>query len=156
VALLLAWPGTAAATEPFYLGRWTIASVERGPWTCCHNEESLAALQRLVGSPVLIGPRAIEGPEGVGCRAGYQQGGATAYTMFEGGLHNVTLPPEAPAAMANASGDYYDPQKLAERFGFRGFSWKALRCDKDWYLFFADPKNAAARVDQFIVMLKRE
>jgi hypothetical protein len=28
--------------------------------------------------------------------------------------------------------------------------------DKDWYLFFADPKNAAARVGQFIVMLKRE
>jgi len=28
--------------------------------------------------------------------------------------------------------------------------------DKDWYLFFADPKNAAAWVDRFIVILKRE
>jgi len=31
--------------------------------------------------------------------------------------------------LGDPSNQYYDPQKLAKRLGFKGFSWKAIHCD---------------------------
>jgi hypothetical protein len=62
----------------------------------------------------------------------------------------VALPPDAPVELGDPSNQYYDPQKLAKRLGFKGFSWKAIHCDGR-YNYFADAKHAAMSVDRIVL-----
>ena len=152
-ALLLAWPAPGRCAEPFYLGQWTIAAVECNPKTGC-SDLDLAPMRTLIGATIAIGPHALTGPPEIACPGGYNVGGATAYSLFIDGLENVALPSDASDGMADASGDYYDPQKLAEQMGFRGFSWKAIDC-AGRYTYFADAKHAAMAVEHTVLRLQR-
>jgi hypothetical protein len=112
-------------------------------------------MRKLVESRVAIGLRSIDGPKEIVCPQGYESVGATAYTLFIFGLKNIQLPPDADIELADPSGQYYDPQKLAERLGLKGFSWKAIRCDGR-YTYFADAKHAAMSVNRIVLRLDRE
>jgi hypothetical protein len=105
LALLLVWPATGQAAEPFYFGRWTIVSVECNPQTGCNDLET-EPTRKLVGSIVAIRPRSIEGPKEIACPQGYESVGATAYTLFIFGLQNIPLPPGASVEVADPSGQY--------------------------------------------------
>lgn len=153
LGLLLAWPAIGHTAEPFYLGRWTIISVECNPSTGCNDLET-EPMRKLVGSMISIASRSIEGPSEVACPDRYESEGATAYSLFIFGLQNIALPPGGDLDAADPSGRYYDPQKLAERLGFRGFSWKALRCDGR-YVYFADERHAAMAIDRTVLRLER-
>ena len=109
-------------------------------------------MRKIVGSIVAIRPRSIEGPTEIARPHGYESVGVTAYTLFMFGLQNIPLPPDAPVEVADPSGQYYDPQKLAERLRFKGFSWKAIHCDGR-YTHFADAKHAAMSVDRIVLRL---
>ena len=109
-------------------------------------------MRKIVGSIVAIRPRSIEGPTEIALCAGIRSVGETAHTLFIFGVQNIPLPPDAPIEVADPSGQYYDPQKLAERLGFKGFSWKAIHCDGR-YTYFADAKHAAMSVDRIVLRL---
>ena len=61
----------------------------------------------------------------------------------------VALPPDAPVELGDPSNQYYDPQKLAKRLGFKGFSWKAIHCDggglTGWLWITASPRRCGPR-----------
>ncbi len=151
--LLLAWPAPGWSAGAFYVGQWTIVSVQCNPKTGC-TDLDLEPMRKLIGASVSIGPASLTGPPEIACPHGYNSGGATAYDLFIYGLENIALPSDAPGEMANASGDYYDPQKLAEQFGFRGFSWKAIDCSGR-YTYFAGASHAAMAVEHTVLRLER-
>jgi len=70
--------------------------------------------------------------------------GSTAPQLFQGKFAQIPMPDGAPADEAGPDGYYYSPQKLAERYGFKGFSWKALAvgCKADTYFYFPDRNTA--------------
>jgi hypothetical protein len=59
---------------------------------------------------------------------------------------------------ASPDGYDYSPQKLAERYGFKGFSWKALAvgCKADSYFYFPDRKTALFQIEDILMVLKRD
>jgi hypothetical protein len=152
-ALLAAWPASVRGAGATYLGQWTIVSVECNPKTGC-SDLDLEPMRRLIGASVSIGPALLTGPTELACPQGYNVGGATAYSLFIFGLENIDLPSNEPDEMADSSGEYYDPQKLAERMGFRGFSWKTIDCGGR-YTYFADVKHAAMAVEHTVLRLER-
>jgi hypothetical protein len=158
-----AWPAIAAAgssAPPFYLGNWTIVSAEPAPWAANWLDQARAQpAAGLAGSHVVFGPRSVEGPEGIACRrAQYRMEGFTAPQLFQGKFASVVLPAGASPDEASPDGDYYDPVKLAERYGFKGFSWKALAtgCKADTYFYFPDRKTAVFRIEDILLVLKHD
>jgi hypothetical protein len=161
--LLLVFAAPAKASAPFYLGTWMIASVEPGMWTNGYYEaDKLAELRKLVDAAIVFGPRSIEGPPQIACpKAQYGLTGATARDLFDGRLVHAWSGMTPEPDEADPSGQYYAPENLAERLGFRGFSWKALttgyRADgSDMQIYFSTPNTAAFRFDDFVVMIKRQ
>jgi len=113
----------------------------------------------LAGSHVVFGPRSVDGPEGIACRrAQYRMDGFTAPQLFQGKFASVVVPAGASPDEASPDGDYYDPVKLAERYGFKGFSWKALAtgCKADTYFYFPDRKTAVFRIEDILLALKHD
>ncbi len=149
-----------AAAEPFYIGSWTIVSVEPAPWAANYQELARAEpAAKLAGSRVVFGPHSVEGPEGIHCiRATYAIDGATAPQLFQCKFAQIAMPDGAPADEAGPDGDYYSPQKLAERYGFKGFSWKALAVGgkSDTYFFFPDRDTAVFQIEDILLVLKRD
>jgi len=78
----------------------------------------------------------------------------------------ATLPPDLERAIrftdeADPGGEYFAPEVLAERLGFRGFSWKALTTGcrangGDTQIYFSGPNVAAFRLEDFDVTMKRK
>jgi hypothetical protein len=161
--LLLFFAGvTARAETPFYLGAWTIASVEPGMWANYVEPDRLTELRKLVDASIVFGPRSVEGPPQIACpKAHYGLDGATAHDLFDGRLVHAWWWKTPASDEADPSGEYYAPEKLAERLGFRGFSWKVLttgcRADEsDMRIYFSSVNTAAFRVKDFVVMIKRK
>jgi hypothetical protein len=104
----------------------------------------------------------VEGPPQIaGPRARYGLDGATAHDLFDGKLVQVWSSQTPTPDEADPSGQYYAPENLAERLGFRGFSWKVLttgcRTDgADTHIYFSGANTAAFRSDDFVVMIKRK
>jgi len=159
--LLLA-AATSRAETPFYLGEWTVASVEPGVWTNGYYEaDKLAEARKLVDAPIAFGPRSVEGPPPIACpRAKYGLDGATAHDLFDGKLEQVWSSQTPSPDEADPSGEYFAPEVLAARLGFRGFSWKALTTgcamDGTGQIYFSGPNNAAFRIGDFVVTIKRK
>lgn len=149
-----------SAAQPFYIGSWTIVSAEPAPWAATYQEEARAEpAAKLAGSHVVFGPRSVEGPEAIACiRATYAMDGSTAPQLFQGKFAQIPMPDGAPADEAGPDGYYYSPQKLAERYGFKGFSWKALAvgCKADTYFYFPDRNTALFRIEDILLVLKRD
>ncbi len=63
-------------------------------------------------------------------------------------------PPNRPSP----DGDYYSPQKLAERYGFKGFSWKTLAVGgkSDTYFYFPDRATAVFQIEDILLVMKRD
>lgn len=163
ILLLVFTSVTARAETPFYLGTWTITSVEPGVWTNGYYEaDKLAELRKLVGAPITLGPRSVEGPPQTACpRARYGLDGATAQGLFDGKLEQVWSSQTPMPDEADPSGEYFAPEKLAERLGFRGFSWKVLTTGcrangSDAEIYFSSPNTAAFRIEDFVVMITRK
>ncbi|MGA8400975.1 MAG: hypothetical protein WB697_13875 [Stellaceae bacterium] len=162
VFVLLLAGMTSRAETPFYLGDWTIASVEPGVWTTGYYEaDKLTELRKLVGAPIIFGPRSVEGPPPIACpRAQYGLDGATAHDLFDGRLEKVWSSPTPSPDESDPSGEYFAPEVLAARLGFRGFSWKALTTgcamDGTGQIHFSSPNNAAFRIGDFVVTIKRK
>lgn len=156
----LALPTAVSAAEPFYLGSWTIVSAEPAPWAANYQEQAKAQpAAKLAGSRVVFGSRSVQGPEGIACaRAAYAMDGSTAPQLFQGRFGHVPLPDGAPLEQASPDGYNYSPQKLAERYGFKGFSWKALAvgCNADTYFYFPDRKTALFQIEDILLVLKRD
>jgi hypothetical protein len=159
----LAWPAVAAAAsaaEQFYLGSWTIVSADPAPWAATYQEDARAEpAAKLAGSHVVFGPHSVEGPAGIACiRATYAMDGFTAPQLFQGRLAHIPLPDGTPAEEAGPDGHDYSPQKLAERYGFKGYSWKALAvgCRTDTYFYFPDRKTAVFQIEDLLLVLKRD
>jgi len=153
---------TARAETPFYLGAWTIVSVEPGVWTNGYYEtDKLTEARKLVDAPVVFGPNSVEGPLPLGCpRAHYGLDGATAHDLFDGKLEQIYSSQTPSPDESDPSGEYFAPEVLAERLGFRGFSWKALTTgcamDGTGQIYFSSPNSAAFRIGDFVVTLKRQ
>jgi hypothetical protein len=159
-ALLLA-STAAAAKAAFYLGTWTIVSAEPGPWVSTYyDQDKLNAARRLIGTHVKFGNQSVEGPDIIACaHARYYNGGATAGTMLEGRLVNIPLTEGSPADVANASGDYFRPEKLAERLGFTGFSWKTLSTGctaTDRPIYFGNASTAIFQLGDIVLTMKHD
>lgn len=159
-ALLL----VAAKPAPFYLGNWQIAAVEPAAWTHGYYEEDkFAALKKLVGEAVAFKPGAVEGPPPIACpEARYTMSGVTARTMFDGDFIDRILAENTPADDTDPTGNYISAQRLVERLGFRGFSWKSLGtgCSgaggRAIEVDFATPDAAIVRIEDFIVSIRRK
>ena len=159
--LLLAG-ATARAETPFYLGAWTIVSVEPGVWTNGYYEaDKLAEARKLVDATITFGPRSVEGPPPLACpRAHYGLDGATAHDLFDGKLVQVWSSKTPTPEEADPSGQYFAPDVLAARLGFHGFSWKTLTTgcplDGTGQIYFSSQNSAAFRIGDFVVMMKRK
>lgn len=165
LAAILLWFAsvTASAEKPFYLGAWTIVSVEPGVWTNGYYEASkLAELRELVGASITLAPRSVEGPPQIACpKARYGLDGATAHDLFDGKLVQVYSSKTPTPDEADPSGEYFAPEKLAERLGFHGFSWKVLTTGcrangNDAKIYFAGRNTAALRIEDFVVLIARK
>jgi len=162
--LLLFGSAATRAETPFYLGAWTIASVEPGVWTNGYFEAGkLAELRKLVDASMSLGPHSVEGPPQIACpRAHYGLDGATAHDLFDGRLVHVWSSDTPTPDESDPSGEYYASEKLAERLGFHGFSWKALttgcRADgnNNLTIYFSGANAAAFRISDFVVAIKRQ
>ncbi|HEY1798758.1 MAG TPA: hypothetical protein VGG57_21785 [Stellaceae bacterium] len=155
----------AAQPPPFYLGTWQIIAVEPAAWTHGYYEEDkLDALKKFVGEAVVFKPGSVEGPPPIACpEAQYTMSGVTASTMFDGGLVNRILTDDKTAADdTDPSGGYISAQRLAEKLGFRGFSWKSLGTgcatpeNHAIEVDFATPDRAVFAVEDFIVSIRRK
>lgn len=149
----------AEAAEPFYLGRWRIVSAVAAPWAGTVDPAALAQARSRVGEVLTFRPDAVDGLAPLACaHPHYLVTGATARTLFDEKLDHVTLPADARVEDRDASGDYYSSTVLAERLGFRGFSWKALatRCQPDFHVFFPTPAEAMFAVDDIVVTMARQ
>jgi hypothetical protein len=160
--LLIFGSVTARAETPFYLGAWTIASVEPGMWANYGEPDKLGELRKLVDAPVVFGPRSVDGPPQIACpQAEYGLSGATAHELFDGRLVHAWWWKTPAPDETDPSGQYYAPENLVERLGFRGFSWKVLttgcRADGgDMHIYFSSPNNAAFRIEDFVVTINRK
>jgi hypothetical protein len=161
--LLLLFAGvTARAATPLYLGAWTIASVEPGMWANYVEPDKLTELRKLVDAPIVFGLRSIDGPPQIACpQAANVLGGATANELFDGRLVHAWWWKTPAPDEADPTGQYYAPENLAERLGFRGFSWKVLitgcRADSsDMRIYFSSANTAAFRFEDFVVTIKRK
>lgn len=159
----IAWSVLAVAAptdKQFYLGSWTIVSAEPAPWAANYLEQARAEpAAKLAGSHVVFDARSVQGPEGIACaRATYKMDGFTAPQLFQGRFGHIPLPEGAQADEASPDGHDYSPQKLAERYGFKGFSWKALvvGCKADTYFYFPNRKTAVVAIEDIFLVLKRD
>ena len=162
-ALLLLLAGaTARAEAPFYLGTWTVVSVEPGAWTNGYYEaDKLTELRKLVDATIVFDPRSVEGPPAIACpRARYTLDGATAHDLFDEKLVQVYSSQTPSPDESDPSGEYFAPEVLAARLGFHGFSWKALStgcaANETSQIYFSSPNSAAFRVGDFVVTIKRK
>jgi hypothetical protein len=163
ITFLLIFASVAVrAATPFYLGAWTIASVEPGTWANYVEPDKLAELRKLVDAPIVFGPHSVDGPPQIACpQAEYGLSGATAHDLFDGRLVHAWWWKTPAPDEADPSGEYYAPENLAERLGFRGFSWKVLttgcRADSsDMHIYFSGTNTAAFRFEDFVVTIKRK
>lgn len=162
-ALFLLLVDTMARAEtPFYLGAWTIVSVEPGVWTNGYYEaDKLAEARKLVDASIKFGPRSVDGPPPIACpRAHYGLDGATAHDLFDGKLVQVYSSQTPSPDESDPSGEYFAPEVLAGRLGFRGFSWKVLTtgcpANGTGQIYFSSPNSAAFRIGDFVVSIKRK
>ena len=152
---------TSRAEAPFYLGAWTIVSVEPGVWTNGYYEaDKLAELRQLVDASITLGPHSVEGPPPIACpRAQYTLDGATAHDLFDERLVKVYSSQTPSPDESDPSGEYFAPEVLAARLGFRGFSWKALTtgcpANEAATIYFSGQNSAAFRIGDFVVAIKR-
>lgn len=161
-ALFLLLAGAAAAEAPFYLGTWTIVSVEPGVWTNGYYEaDKLAETRKLVDATITFGPHSVAGPPAIACpRAQYTLDGATAHDLFDEKLVQVYSSQTPSPDEADPSGEYFAPEVLAARLGFHGFSWKSLTtgCPTNGagQIYFSSLNSAAFRIGDFVVTIKRK
>ena len=159
---LLAAGATARAETPLYLGTWTVVSVEPGVWTNGYYEaDKLAETRKLVDAPVTFGPHSVDGPPPLACpRAQYHLDGATAHDLFDEKLVQVYSSQTPSPEESDPSGEYFAPEVLAARMGFRGFSWKSLTTgcamDGTGQIYFSSADSAAFRIGDFVVTMKRK
>jgi hypothetical protein len=162
-ALFLLLAGASARAEtPFYLGTWTIVSVEPGVWTNGYYEaDKLAETRELVGASITFGPHSVDGPPPLACpRARYFLDGATAHDLFDEKLVQVYSSQTPSPDESDPSGEYFAPEVLAARLGFHGFSWKALTTGCAMApagpIYFSSANGAAFRIGDFLVTIKRK
>jgi hypothetical protein len=153
---------TARAATAFYLGAWVVASVEPGMWANYYEADKLAELRKLVDAPIVLSPRSVDGPPQIACpQAENGLSGETAHDLFDGKLEHAWWWQTPTPDEADPSGQYFAPEVLAERLGFRGFSWKALTTGcrangSDMQIYFSSANTAAFRFEDFVVMIKRK
>jgi hypothetical protein len=152
----------ARAETPFYLGAWTITSVEPGMWANYVEPDKLAELRKLVDAPIVFGPRSVDGPPQIACpKAIYALDGATAHDLFDGRLVHAWWWKTPAPDETDPSGEYYAPENLAERLGFRGFSWKVLTTGcrangSDAKIYFSSLNTAVFRIEDFVAIITRK
>jgi len=160
LVLLPTLSAAAAQPPPFYLGAWTIVSAEPGPWNqgILYEDAKLEPASKLAGARIMFRPASVEGPAEFACKhAHYLLTGQTARDLFDERLNNIAMPEGAPKDEADPTGERYSRVKLAERYGLKGFSWKALTiCKSDLHFVFANPTTAMFNIGNIVLTMHRE
>lgn len=106
-ALGLAAAAPALAQDAAFAGRWVIERAEVAPWADTLHPFGPEEEQRLLGRTVAFGPRAVSGPQPLGCSpAVYSVHDDTPDLLFEGGLagEGADGKPRDAAALARGLG----------------------------------------------------
>jgi len=148
VVVMVGLAAAIPAADPFYLGRWNIASAAVAPWWREREKPDASETKELVGKSIVIGAKGIEGPRQAACaRPKYKVVDSPAEGLFQGMFDEMHRRDRS-----------VDARKVAESVGFRGSHWKSLEtgCPNELDYHFLDEHTAAFGLNNYIYLLRRQ
>jgi len=145
MAVSLGLIGPTAASDPFYLGSWTLTSAVVAPWADPHRKPDDAERMRLMGKTVVLKPREISGPRPLACAK--PQHKVTDYgpdMLFQGAFDEM-----------RRADKKVDPKALAASLGFSGSSIRTLETGCEIDLHFVDDTTAEIGLNEHVYTLKK-
>jgi hypothetical protein len=136
------------AADPFYLGTWKITGAVEAPWADAAHKNDAAEMKSLVGKTVIFKAAEIVGPRQLACKAPhYAVKDYPADMLFQGAFGEMHTKDKSA-----------DPQKLAEKVGFKGKSWKTVEtgCATELDFHFIDPSTTTFGLNNYVYTLKKQ
>jgi hypothetical protein len=148
VVCLLASVGTAgpaAAADPFYIGRWTVAAAVVAPWADPQRKPDSTERARLIGKAVVLKAREISGPRPLACaRPQYKVTDYGPDMIFQGAFDEM-----------QHADKKADPKALAISLGFAGGPIKTLETGCEIDIHFIDDTTAQIGLNNYVYALKK-
>ncbi len=138
--------GAAHATDPFYLGNWTLTAAVVAPWADARQKPDGAEQARLMGKMVAFKAKEIAGPRPFACaKPQYKVTDYGADMIFQGAFDEM-----------QRSNKKADPKALAASLGFADPKVKTLEtgCEIDFH--FVDERTAKAGLNDYVYTLKKQ
>jgi hypothetical protein len=138
----------AFAADPFYLGTWKIDSAVVAPWADPAHMSDATEMKSLVGKTVVFKPSEIVGPRQVACKGPkYKVKDYPADMLYQGAFGEM-----------HSRDKSVDPQKVAEKLGFKGKSWKTVEtgCATELDFHYIDPATTTFGLNNYVYILKKQ
>ena len=138
----------AFGADPFYLGSWKIDSAVVAPWADAQHKDDATEMKTLVGKTVVFKPAEIVGPRQVACKGPkYKVKDYPADMLFQGAFGEM-----------QGRDKSVDPQKVAEKVGFKGKSWKTVEtgCATELDFHYIDMTTTTFGLNNYIYILKKQ
>ncbi|QAU42650.1 hypothetical protein XH86_11810 [Bradyrhizobium guangdongense] len=133
------------ATDPFYVGSWTLTTAVVAPWADPHRKPDDAERARLIGKTVVLKAREISGPRPFACvKPQYKVTDYGPEMIFQGAFD------EMQHADAKA-----DPKALAVSLGFTAARIRTLETGCEIDIHFVDDTTAEIGLNNYVYTLRK-
>ncbi|MGX4770298.1 hypothetical protein ACWAUC_10905 [Bradyrhizobium guangdongense] len=137
--------GPAMATDPFYVGSWTLTTAVAAPWADPHRKSDDTERARLIGKTVVLKAREISGPRPFACvKPQYKVTDYGPEMIFQGAFD------EMQHADAKA-----DPKALAVSLGFTAARIRTLETGCEIDIHFVDDTTAEIGLNNYVYTLRK-
>ncbi|MCS3726534.1 hypothetical protein [Bradyrhizobium betae] len=141
----LGWAGSAAAADPFYIGRWTFTAATVAPWADPHRKPDDAERARLMGKAVVFKAGEISGPRPFACtKPQYKVTDYGPDMIFQGAFDEM-----------RRTDKKADPKALATSLGLSGARIRTLETGCEIDVHFVDDTTAEVGLNNYVYTLKK-